>query len=531
MRLLIGMLCIIGLIPQVLAQETIVTRSIKSVGLFKNGVLAVQEEIQIPGSGEFILENVPEAVHGTFFLESDAVVETTVSTRNVKKPLNQNVGLDIQKDFVGKKVRVYSNETGASPVEGVITAISESTDKGKIINNQMPNSGLVLDTDTGRTYLFRPSVTRIDVDGKMDSVQRKCRVMLFHVKSEKPTVIRLFYLTHGLFWIPSYRIDISDPERLSVEQSAAVVNEWHELKNTDISLISGFPRIEYQHVRAPFSSSSSMNTFFQQLANRNHTPNSSILTQQMVMTNAIPSNLPVPYAIGNTSVTYGEGPDVYFHNIGKRDLAYGDTLFLSNGKATADYERVVEWSVPDSRDRFGRSTQENGDSEKQEAWDKLRFRNPLPFPMTTAPATVVSKGSFFGQNTSYWAAPGEVTKVPVTKSMNVRVYGLEYEKDMESSPKKFDSSNNRVYKYGSWYRKTTVNVELEISNNRAEKIKMLVDRCFSGEIVQTPDGATVFPLNEELNGPNRRQKIQWEFPLGAGETKKVTFSYTILIRD
>jgi hypothetical protein len=36
------------------------------VGVFKNGLALVQQEVQVPGAGTYQLDTAPEPVHGTF---------------------------------------------------------------------------------------------------------------------------------------------------------------------------------------------------------------------------------------------------------------------------------------------------------------------------------------------------------------------------------------------------------------------------------------------------------------------------------
>lgn len=50
----------------------------------------------------------------------------------------------------------------------------------------------------------------------------------------------------------------------------------------------------------------------------------------------------------------------------------------------------------------------NGDTEAppEDMWDALRFQNPLPFPVSTGPAMVESKGRFLGSKTIRWTMTG-----------------------------------------------------------------------------------------------------------------------------
>ena len=95
----------------------------------------------------------------------------------------------------------------------------------------------------------------------------------------------------------------------------------------------------------------------------------------------------------------GEGVDLHYEPIGKHTLLREESLSLSIGKAKADYERVIEWTVGTSAVARKHSSDRQG--VKDEMWDTLVFKNPFKFPMTTAPAMVVENGKFNGQRTSY----------------------------------------------------------------------------------------------------------------------------------
>src|SRR5207247_10398277 len=99
----------------------------------------------------------------------------------------------------------------------------------------------------------------------------------------------------------------------------------------------------------------------------------------------------VDLALGATRA--GEGVDLHFQPIGKRTLAEGETLALTVAKGRADYERIVEWQVADTRDDYGRYSSRRGEATpSDDAWDALKFKNPLSFPMTTGPAEVLAGG-------------------------------------------------------------------------------------------------------------------------------------------
>src|SRR5205823_4360968 len=157
---------------------------------------------------------------------------------------------------------------------------------------------------------------------------------------------------------------------------------------------------------------------------------------------------------------------LHFQLIGKRTLAEGETLALTVAKGRADYERIVEWQVADTRDDSGRYSSRRGEATpSDDAWDALKFKNPLSFPMTTGPATVTAGGQFNGQRTSYWVNAGEETLLRVGKALSVRTRATEHEQ-----VNKDGGGRDVIWIGGRQYRRATVEGELAIANHRKETI-------------------------------------------------------------
>ena len=126
--------------PHADAQEAIAKSKIVSVGLFKNGLVIVKREVQIPKEGTYRLDASPEAIHGTFWIESAAKVEAAVKIRDVEAPLHAESGMKLQHDLAGKKVTLtfrndkpgtrgpcaFSYRRGAPPSTTSCTATSSS---------------------------------------------------------------------------------------------------------------------------------------------------------------------------------------------------------------------------------------------------------------------------------------------------------------------------------------------------------------------------------------------------------------------
>jgi hypothetical protein len=510
--------------------------------LFKNGLAVVRRSAEIDGAGVYRLDDVPTPVHGTFWVEADGPVEARVTMRGVDAPLRAGgAGIDFQQELVGRQVTIHFRGEANVPVAtGRVVELGRPT--GDEAWNRAytqtryygspdgatPASGqfLVLETPRGRVYADTGLIAFMEVEGNGGNVRQRRPVLL--LTTDGKTTAHISYLTRGLAWAPSYRVDLADDKTLSIEQQAVIKNELGDVDDADVSLISGFPSIQFAHVTSPLALSQTWAQFFQQInANPREVGGvgaNGYVSQQAVVAN----NIRGAESVDLSAVPQGEGVDLHYQSIGKRTLAEGDSLSLSVAKASSPYERIVEWVVPDTRDADGRAMDEyrrREDPEKFEdaAWDAVRFRNPLPFAMTTAPAMVIDGGHFAGQRTSYWVNTGEQTTLQVTKALSIRTRAIEQEDA--------DQARQTVSVGGRNYRKVAVKGELTASNHRQKDVTLVIRRQFSGDLVKA-DGEPKSTLREEgVYSVNRRNELTWTLPLKSGEARTLAYQYTVLIAE
>jgi hypothetical protein len=388
---------------------------------------------------------------------------------------------------------------------------------------------LILETAKGRAFVDTSDIVYVEAEGAGDKVKQRRPVLQIIVRDgeKKPGAITISYLARGLSWVPSYRVDISDPKTLTLEQSAVIRNELGKLEDADVKLISGFPSVQLAHVTSPLSPHVSWTAFFDMLNQRIDWGNDATrngVSQQLAL------NMAAPVPLGMSALPSGEGVDLHYQSIGKRSLGEGDALALSLASGKASYERIVEWLVPDNRDEDGRPQghrrqhRGNEDDEYDAAWDALRFKNPFKFPMTTAPAMVVANGHFNGQRMSYWVNSGEETMLRVTKALSIRTRSVEFEDAMPNA-----KDREIVWVGGRQFRKVSVEGELTVNNHRQETISLVIRRRFSGELLKA-DGAPKTVLREEgVYSVNKRNELVWSLPLNSGEEKKLTYRYSVLV--
>jgi len=498
---------------------------IESVGLFKNGLALVQRTLTIDGPGTYCLEDVPEPVHGTFWIESEVSVAARVTRRVIDLPGRQPPQSPLQDELGGREVVVQFSTPGVPPVTGTVVDLLRPSDQARDSGQPLPGPTLVLSNESGRCYVDATKIASLQTKDVRQPVRSSKPVLLLTVSDSKvkKATIAISYLAKGMAWAPSYRVDISDPKALVLRQNAIIRNELEAIDDAQVYLISGFPSVRFALVTSPLSLGTTWSQFFAQLDGRfqmgRFNP-SHVTAVQAVSSNSVQPD----GSIDLSATPAGEGADLHYQDIGRYTLARGDSLAVDTGTAKAPYEAIVEWTVPDTRTPDGRLVPEHQresdpDRCKDAAWDALRFRNPLPFPMTTASAVVVANGRFNGQQLSYWVNPGEETTLRVTKALSVRTRFTEHE---------VDASRDFVRVGYGQYRKSTVEGRLRANNHRKQRVTLVIRRQFSGDLLSADQSPKQTLLEEGISSVNQRNELFWTLSLEPGEEVTLTYRYTVL---
>jgi hypothetical protein len=349
--------------------------------------------------------------------------------------------------------------------------------------------------------------------------------LLFDVRQAPANggAVRVTYLTKGLAWMPAYQVDLSDHAALKIRQNAVVRNEMGDLAETEIQLISGYPNVRFGAVDSPLWPGTGLAAFFQQ-ANQSGSAggimSNNIMSQQMIYSNASSRGeftpLPDVSEQGNIS------DDIHYESIGRHSLKAGDSLSLDIAAATAAYERVVEWVVPDPRDGNGRYRRGNGNEPASDdsAWDAVRFVNPFKFPMTTAAALVTEGGKFRGQSVSEWVNPGQRASLRITRALSVRT---------ESSEVEEEGKREISWIGGDDYQRTSVKGRLALRNFRGTDVTLSIRCGFSGELIEAEGDPEKSLRTEGVSSVNPRRQLDWTIKLPPGQEKVLTYRYQVLV--
>ena len=148
---------------------------IERISLFKNGLCVVHRVVELPGPGEFVLEQTPQPVHGTYFVASRHSVQSRVEQRMAVVPAEEAETLSLADDLAGQAVQIVIRDAPDVPIKGRVLATTTRGDhrwdrgyeqrrspwwSSRSVRSPVPTSGrnyLVLATDAGGRVFVDPS--------------------------------------------------------------------------------------------------------------------------------------------------------------------------------------------------------------------------------------------------------------------------------------------------------------------------------------------------------------------------------------
>src|SRR5207302_1820489 len=185
------------------AQEAPAASKIVAVDLFKNGLCVVKREATLGKAGTYVLDDVPQPVHGTYWVESAVPVETVVKMRDVAVPAAESVPGNLQDDLAGKKVTVHLKGDKHPPVVGTVAKFKPAKAEdapaapiGYVGGAAVTASQyLVVLTAKGRTLVDASEIASVEAEGADVVNRRQPRLLLTLAATDQPeTKVVIRYL-------------------------------------------------------------------------------------------------------------------------------------------------------------------------------------------------------------------------------------------------------------------------------------------------------------------------------------------------
>ncbi|MDQ2985367.1 MAG: DUF4139 domain-containing protein [Armatimonadota bacterium] len=479
--------------------------AVSSASLFKNGYAVVVREAPLRGNGEYVIEDMPQAVLGTMWItatpgtkiSSVIVTNQETTTENPAQTLDE-----ILRANVGRVLRLHA---GGQVLHGKLLSAD-----GQV---------LVIQEAEGTRVIIKQNVHEIAADGdiiwktKATSVKPVMKLNLTAAQNAKLYVVSL---ERGLTWMPGYSIDISNERKLELISKATILNDLADLPGIEVRLITGFPNVPFIGYWDPLTSKQSVDQFVNGLMQMG-TPD-----QMRDRGIGFANQMSAPAGAGGFDEAFNISPlpglsaeDLFFYRLPKIEMKKGDRGYFILLAMESDYSHVYEWDIPDkvNSGRYAQEVEKPGD-----VWHSLKFKNNSKQPLTTGPATIFKDGEILGQDSLLYTSIGADALVKMSKALDVRAedYEEEIERQVLEQPVR-----------GSWYDVVTLRGTLSVLNRKSETVDLKITKEITGELVTAEGTPKTRTITRGLRAVNPRQRLEWSVPLKAGEGKTITYTYKV----
>ncbi len=530
--------------------------NIERVALFKNGTGFITSTANLPKDVSAVcFGQIPVPSYGSFWVgypESLKVRGLVTSLEERKKQTSPQIIIQLLQANPGRVVVIHGGPEGKDVIKGTIVIPVTATEENEppspyFMESRRPRDGnrsyspyspyvnvFLIKTTTGTIALSQSSINRADfVDGDVQTtVPVKEKIPSIRMELEQPSrgeQVSVSYLARGVTWVPSYLIDLSDPETASLSAHALVINELADFKDVKLDLVTGFPNTKFGEVVNPIAMSENLSQFLNSLArgrteSRDDSYRGGLMTQQVAYSGPIDSLESPPVPGYSTAVEGLVSEDLFLYPVEHFSLKKGETAWVPLFTAKLPYMHIYTWKILDSlvderRNRPDPNLEKTETS--PEIWHSCRMTNNLEFPLTTAVTEFRKDGDFTGQDMCYYTAPGAETTIHMNRAMNL--LGEEAEIELDRRP-------NAGSFHGWQYDLVKVKGELKIRSRMDKPVKVEVTKELSGEVLDSSPTAKDVTTAKGLKQVNTKHVLTWEIELSPGDEKKLTYSLQLYVR-
>lgn len=485
---------------------------VKEITVFKDGHAFVAHAGRMPtdSRGYVQMDYLPTPILGTFWpYSTDQNVKLSAVTASSRRVRIEQTALNLQ-DLIlanpGAAVRI--TEVGGNSYNATLLGVPERSGEEQERTNP-PNSGdrlpeqgqvVLLKTAKGTVVLARNRIQDITF---LNSYRRTVSTQEFrnllslklewpNGKPQKTADVGMVYLQRGLRWIPSYKIAMDGKGNASLSMQATLVNELTDLKDVTVNLVIGVPSFAFKDTIDPIGLQQTLAQLSPYFANSSPMSNS--------LSNGMMSQVAGQGGFGRGGRGYagpqgdaGEsGPDLgpsvagstqnedtFLFTVKHVTLRKGQRMVLPVTETNLKYRDVytvdLAFAPPhEMRQNVNLNEQQLEMLRLQNApraEHKIRLTNSSKYPLTTAPALILSNGKVLAQALMTYTSIGGETDIALTTAVDIKV-------------KKSDTETNRVANAENWqgnqYAKVDLAGTIGLTNYRAQPVEVEVTRNLLG---------------------------------------------------
>lgn len=522
---------------------------LRQVALFKNGFGFFVGRAELPADrveSSFLLPAVP--VHGTFWVAypPDLRLVSVVAERTQAEGerLEAITIPEILRANVGRRVRVTLDE---QQITGRITHFTQDRRRPRIMpfapdaaeiaeRGQIwppPETGLVLIDVDGDTLSLDPRdirhVTFLDDEVRRHFARTRDAVAV-HVQTAAPAQqqgLTVSFLARGIAWAPSYLVDLGGQGQARLSAKALIINEFYDLEDVPVQLVTGFPRLQFAGVRSPIGMTDTLSQFLASLAGTR--PDALQLRHRAV---AVAEMAPMVFDAPALDIAPVYGPaeagltaeDLFLYPAGRITLRPDRVAYIPLFTEVIPYEDLYKWEIPDHVDEAGRflaRTPRPDDPRREEIWHTIRLENTTPVPWTPAPASVTARNMIVGQAELPYTPSGDEATLRIARAADITAEQQEFEIERERGARRL---------YDVFYDLVTVRGELTVTNFKDRAVPLEIVKMLSGEVVSTDPPAEIERLATAVRRLDGLRRLTWTLEIGPGQTREITYTYEVHIR-
>jgi hypothetical protein len=500
---------------------------IREVTIFKDGYAFVVHEGKMPtdGAGHVLMDYLPTPVLGTFWAHSaDAKARLTSVVASQHRVRIDRTALDVRdliEGNVGASVIISELPAGreAQPLTyaGTIVEVPERSGE-ELARTGPPNSGerlpqkgnvVLVKTDAGTKVV--PFERILDVTFKNAPKPRVAGEEFRNLLSltldwggktvEREASVGMIYLQRGLRWIPSYKVDLDGKGNAAIKLEATLVNELADLEDVTAQLVVGVPTFAFKDMVDPISLQQAMAqvSSFDQNALLSNRLSNSLMTQ---VAGGIRAGAPAdagraPAADLGPEVTGSQrNEDLFVYTVKHVTLKKGQRMVLPVHEVALKYKDIYTVEIPFALPpELPRNQLRINDEQQRElarmlreptVMHKVRLSNRSSYPLTTAPALILSGDRVLAQGLMTYTPVGADGDLPITQALEIGV-------------KKDDREVRRTLNVETWNGQSYGRVDLagtiSVTNRRDRPTEVELVRYTLGKVTEAGTGGRIQMLD------------------------------------
>lgn len=333
--------------------------------------------------------------------------------------------------------------------------------------------------------------------------------------------VELMYVREGIYWVPTYHLDIQPGGKARLRLVANLLNDVEDIEDCHMDFVVGTPNFEFRDIPTPMGSEASVAEFMQQLAGQRQAAG---LGRQPVFdlgSAAFSNSISYNYSQQDATQTQRfivqpesdleDGMFVYSKD--NVSLRKGGRALIDLFEATLPAEKVYHADLP--RNPIGPV---NAPSTRQEVIQSYKLQNTSGCPLTHGPVFVTSSQSGdlrpLANDKILFTPAGLPAYVKVADASDVLLYAEEKE------------STGQLQGLVGW-RKLSMESTISLTNMREEPVTVEVTRIIEGEPDKCSSDWKLEVLRKKLRKRNQLNLVTWRVELPAQHSKTIRYGYTV----